>query len=106
MDMDKQASDLLLSILASSPDAETKLRNFSASILDNQIDRCQRRKLRRIEINAATLLAVEKQLDPIRFPLLSMSGQNPEASLPASESAQLRAKKKNLRLWVRRRLNH
>ncbi len=105
-DLEKQTSKLLLSILESSPDAETKMRRFSASISDVRIDRRQRRKLRRIEINAATLLAVEKQLDPMRLPVFSTTGKNPGVSLPASESALLRAKKKNLRLWARRRLNY
>lgn len=106
VDLEKQTCDLLLSILELSPDAEAKLRKFSASISGVQIDPRRRRNLRRIEVNAATLLAVEKQLDPIHLPVFSMTGQDEGVGIPASESAQLRSKKKNLRLWARRRLSH
>jgi hypothetical protein len=101
-DIEQQTSDLLLSILESSPDAESKLKKFRASISDRQIDIEQQGKLRRIEINAATLLAVERQLNPVSFPVFSITGQDPEATLPASETAQLRAKKRHLRIWARR----
>ena len=104
-DLKQQTNDLLRSILKTSPDAETKLRKFSESIADNRIDRSQQGKLRKIEMNAATLLAVERQLDPIHFPVFSIAGRTREASLPASETSQLQAKKKHLRIWARRRLN-